>query len=194
MQRAVPPVFNVDIRFLVQLTDGGRRHLAAPQSLSNILHTSDGYACQVHLNESFFYTALPAAIPLNDGGLKGDPLELGHLQGNVPGCSGEIPVVVAAPVPLALLITLVPGSLGQLLCLGLQQLVECLLYAATHKFLELPLDYFLIQLYNLFRHGLLAPFRMVCRDFILPEGCKPCLLLFAFQFAKIIVPYPSSFL
>jgi len=32
---------------------------------------------------------------------------------------------------------------------------------------------------------------MVCRDFILPEGCKPCLLLFAFQFAKIIVPYPS---
>ena len=98
---------------------------------------------------------------------------------------------MAAPVPLALLITLVPGSLGQLLCLGLQQLVECLLYAATHKFLELPLDYFLIQLYNLFRHGLLAPFRMVCRDFILPEGCKPCLLLFAFQFAKIIVPYPA---
>ena len=37
---------------------------------------------------------------------------------------------------------------------------------------------------------MLAPFRMVCRDFILPEGCKPCLLLFAFQFAKIIVPYP----
>ena len=32
---------------------------------------------------------------------------------------------------------------------------------------------------------------MVCRDFILPEGCKPCLLLFAFQFAKIIVPYPA---
>ena len=55
-----------------------------------------------------------------------------------------------------------------------------------------PLDYFLIQLYNLFRHGLLAPFRMVCRDFILPEGCKPCLLLFAFQFAKIIVPYPRA--
>ena len=39
-------------------------------------------------------------------------------------------------------------------------------------------------------HGLLSPFRMVCRDFILPEGCKPCLFLSAFHFAKLIVPYP----
>ena len=31
---------------------------------------------------------------------------------------------------------------------------------------------------------------MVCRDFILPEFCKPCLFLSSFQFAKIIVPYP----
>ena len=30
---------------------------------------------------------------------------------------------------------------------------------------------------------------MVCRNFILPEFCKPCLLLSSFQFAKLIVPY-----
>ena len=30
LQRAVPRILNVDISFLVQLTDGGRRHLAAP--------------------------------------------------------------------------------------------------------------------------------------------------------------------
>ena len=36
---------------------------------------------------------------------------------------------------------------------------------------------------------MLSPFRMVCRDFILPEGCKPCLFLTTFQFAKLIVPY-----
>ena len=30
---------------------------------------------------------------------------------------------------------------------------------------------------------------MVCRDFILPEICKPCLFLSVFQFAKLIVPY-----
>ena len=32
---------------------------------------------------------------------------------------------------------------------------------------------------------------MVCRDFILPEDCKPCLFLSAFHFAKLIVPYPA---
>ena len=31
---------------------------------------------------------------------------------------------------------------------------------------------------------------MVCRDFILPELCKPCLFLSFFQFAQFIVPYP----
>ena len=29
---------------------------------------------------------------------------------------------------------------------------------------------------------------MVCRNFILPETCKPCLFLSAFQFAKLILP------
>ena len=36
---------------------------------------------------------------------------------------------------------------------------------------------------------MLSPFRMVCRDFILPEFCKPCLFLSTFQFAKLILPY-----
>ena len=30
---------------------------------------------------------------------------------------------------------------------------------------------------------------MVCRDFILPEICKPCLFLSSIQFAQLIVPY-----
>ena len=50
---------------------------------------------------------------------------------------------------------------------------------------DLTLDYFFVKLYNLLGHGLLSPFRMVCRNFILPEICKPCL----FIFAKLIVPY-----
>ena len=51
---------------------------------------------------------------------------------------------MAAPVPLALLITLVPGRLGQFLCLGLQQFVESFLYTASYQLFELPLDNFLI--------------------------------------------------
>ena len=144
LQRTVTPIFNVDIRLLVQLTDGGGRHLATPQSLGNILYTPNGYACQVHLNESLFYTAFPAAIPLDDGSFKRDTLELRHLQGNIPGSGGEVSAIVAAAVALPLLITLVPSSLSQLLRLGLQQLVEGFLYTASHQLLELPLDNFLV--------------------------------------------------
>ena len=103
----------MDIRFLVQLADGGGRHLAAPQSLGNVLHASDGYICQVHLNESFFHTALPTAIPLNDSGFKGDPFELENLEGNIPRSGGEVPAVVAAAIALPLFIALVPGRLDQ---------------------------------------------------------------------------------
>ena len=33
---------------------------------------------------------------------------------------------------------------------------------------------------------------MVCRNFILPEFCKPCLFLYSIQFAQLIVPYPKK--
>ena len=69
---------------------------------------------------------------------------MGDLEGDIPGSSGEMAAVVAAAVALALLITLIPGCLGQSLCLGLQQLVERFLYAASYQLLELPLDNFLI--------------------------------------------------
>ena len=44
LQKTVPPIFNVDICLLIQLTDGGQRYLTAPQRLSNILYTSDRYS------------------------------------------------------------------------------------------------------------------------------------------------------
>src|SRR5699024_10360108 len=144
LQRTVPPILDVDIRFLVQLTYGGGRDFAAPEGLGNILHTPDGHACQVHLNESFLHAALPTAIPLNDGGLKGDPFELAYLEGNMPRSGDKIAAVVAAAITLALLIALVPGCLGQFLRLGLQQFVEGFLHAAAHQFLKLPLDNFLV--------------------------------------------------
>ena len=56
-----------------------------------------------------------------------------------------------------------------------------------------PPDYLLVQLYNLFRHGLQTPFRMVCANFILPDSCKPCLFLSSIQFAQFIVPYLCLF-
>ena len=85
---------------------------------------------------------------------------------------------MAAAIALPLLIVLVSGLLGQLL--RLQQFVEGFLYAASYQLFDLTLDYFLVKPYNLFRHGLLAPFRMVCHSFILPEFYKPCLFVSTF--------------
>ena len=82
------------ICFLIQLTDCGGRDLAAPQGLGDVLHTPDGYTCKVHFNKSLFHTALPAAIPLNDGSFKGDSLELRYLESDIPGSGGEVAAVV----------------------------------------------------------------------------------------------------
>ena len=58
--------------------------------------------------------------------------------------------------------------------------------AAADQFLDLPLDYFLVKLYTLFGHGLLSPFRMVCRDFILTESANR-----VFLFIQICATYST---
>ena len=83
LQGTIPPVLDVNVGFLVQLADGGRRNLAAPQCLGDILHTAHGNACQIHLNERLLHAALPAAIPLDDGRLEGHALEPGDMERDV---------------------------------------------------------------------------------------------------------------
>ena len=116
----------------------------APQGLSNVFYAAYGNTGKVHLNEGLLHAAFPPTVPLNNSRLKGDPFEFGYLESDIPGSGSEIAVVMTAAVALALLVTLVPGSLGQLLRLSLQKLVECFLYAAAYKFLELTLDYFFV--------------------------------------------------
>ena len=87
---------------------------------------------------------------------------------------------MAAAVALASFAAFVAGGLCQLLGFLLQQLIQRLFYAATDQFFDLALDNFLVKLYNLFGHGLLSPFRMVCRNFILTETAN--LVLFFIYF------------
>lgn len=59
----------------------------------------DGYACQFYLiNDSVFHAIFLATIPLDDSSLKGNPLELGPLEGDIPRSCGEIADIVAAAV------------------------------------------------------------------------------------------------
>ena len=189
LQGTVAPGLDIDIGFLVQLADGGGRYLAAPQSLSNILNTAHGYTCQIHLDESFLYAALPAAVALDNGSLKRDALEAGHMERHIPVGGGEISVIVTAAVALTGLAALVPGSLGEFFCFGFQQFVECLLHAAADQLLNLPLEYFLVELYNVVGHGLLSPFRMCVATSFYQRLASRVYFYCLFQFAQLIVPY-----
>ena len=90
-QRFLNTVLNVDIRFLVQLADGSRRHFA-----------------------------LTPAIPLYDGRFKRDSLQPGYMERYISRGGGKVPVVVTAAVSLASLIPFVPRCLGQFLRFLLQ--------------------------------------------------------------------------
>ena len=70
--------------------------------------------------------------------LKGDPLELGYLESDVPGASGEAAAVVAAAVALAGLAALIAGCLGQLFRFCIQKLIQSFLDASPDQFLDLP--------------------------------------------------------
>ena len=66
------------------------------------------------------------------------------MERDISGGGGKVPVIVSAAVALAGLIALVAGSLGQLLCLLLQQFIQRFFYTAANQFLKLALDYFLV--------------------------------------------------
>ena len=53
------------------------------------------------------------------------------MERDISGGGGKVPVIVVAAVALASLISLVAGSLGQFLCLLLQQLIQGFLHAAA---------------------------------------------------------------
>ena len=132
LQGAVAPILDVDIGFLVQLTDGGRRNLAAPQCLGDVLHLAHGDACQVHFDQSLLHAALPTTVPLDDGSFEGYTLEPRHMECDVAGGRGEIAVIVTAAVALTSLAALIARRLRQRLRLLFQQLVQGFFYTSSN--------------------------------------------------------------
>ena len=108
------------------------------------------------------------------------------MERDVAGGRGKITVIVTAAVALTGLAALKAGRLRQRLRLLLQQLVQCFLHAAADLFLELPLDNFLIQLYNFLGHSLLSPFECLCGNFILPEPASYVFFYAFFNLRKLL--------
>ena len=93
---------------------------------------------------------------------------------------------MAAAVALTGLTAFVAGSLRQRLRLFFQQFVQGCLHAAADQFLDLALDYFLIQLYNFLGHSLLSPFECLCGNFILPEPASYVFFYAVFNLRKLL--------
>lgn len=87
------------------------RPCCPPQRLGDVLYPAHGDARQVHLNEVFLHAALPTMVPLDDGGLEGYALKAGHVERDVAGGRGEVPVIMAAAIALTGLATLIAGRL-----------------------------------------------------------------------------------
>ena len=101
MDSFVNPRYGNDIHFFVQLVYGGWRNFRIPDGLGDIFHPTNRQARQIHLDKCFFHAALPAAIPFNDCGLKGNPFQPRHIQRDIAGDCCEVPVIVASAVALA---------------------------------------------------------------------------------------------
>ena len=97
---------------------------------------------------------------------------------------------MAAAIALALLIALVPGRLGQFLCLGLQQFVEGFLYTASYQLLQLALDYFSFGC-TIFPTWFAVSFQNGVSQLHSARDLQTMSLLSTFQFAKLILPYQS---
>ena len=57
----------------------------------------------VYKRQGLLHAALPAAIPIDDGRFEGHTLESGHMERDIAGGRGKVPVVVTAAVALSLI-------------------------------------------------------------------------------------------
>ena len=76
--------FDVLIRFLAEVADGFRGNFASPESLIDVLNTTNRNTGQVHLNQGFFYGTVTALIALDDGSFKLNALKFGSFESRIP--------------------------------------------------------------------------------------------------------------
>ena len=107
------------------------------------------------------------------------------MQRDVARGRGKILVIMTTAIALAGLTALILGCLGHLLGFRLQQLVERFFHTPAYQLVDLALDYFLAQLYNLLGHGLLSPFK---NGVLQPHSTRDCKLRLLFE--HYILHYP----
>ena len=87
-------------------------HPLAPQQAADVVDLTRADAGQVHVDQRLLDALLATPVAFDDRRLEDRALQLGHLESEPAGLDGEPARVVAGPVRLASIASLVSGGVG----------------------------------------------------------------------------------
>ena len=120
----VPPFLDRGERLVVEVGNGARRHAGAPQNLAYVLDAPGGHAGEVHLDDGLPGAGLAPAVALDHGRLERGAAKLGHVELHLARRRGQLSLVAARPVGLAVGRALVALGVHELVGLFLEELVD----------------------------------------------------------------------
>ena len=124
-----PPCVDIRIDALELVAQGLRGHAVAPQEPADIIDLAGGDAGQVHVDQGLLDALLTPTVSFDHGRLEHRALEFRHFQAHFAGLDGQVALVVAGPVRLAVPAALVARGAGDLVGLGVEHRVQGLLDA-----------------------------------------------------------------
>lgn len=152
-KRPVAPFVDLVVHLPELVGERLRGHPLAPQQLTDVVHAARADAGQIHVDQRLLDALLPPPVAFDHRRLEQGALELGHLESEPAGLDGEPARVVAGPVRLASIASLVSGGVGDQVGLLVEHRVGDLLDLVAHHGVELGLEHGLVELYDFLGHG-----------------------------------------
>ena len=153
IQRPVAPFVDLVVHLPELVGERLRGHPLAPQQLTDVVHAARADAGRIHVDQRLLDALLPPPVAFDHRRLEQGALELGHLESEPVGLDGEPARVVAGPVRLAPIASLVSGGVGDQVGLLVEHRVGDLLDLVAHHGVELGLEHGLVELYDFLGHG-----------------------------------------
>ncbi|KFJ07483.1 putative deoxyuridine 5'-triphosphate nucleotidohydrolase [Bifidobacterium tsurumiense] len=152
-QRPVAPGLDSRVHALEPVGQGLGGHPLSPQQLADVVHAAGGDPGQVHVDQGFLDALLAAPVAFDHSGLEDRALELGHLQFEPARPGRQLAFVMARPVRLPCVVSLVSDGIGYLVGLRVEHRVDDLLDLLAHHRVESGLEHDVIELYHFLGHG-----------------------------------------
>ena len=111
-KRPVAPFVDLVVHLPELVGERLRGHPLAPQQAADVVDLTRADAGQVHVDQRLLDALLATPVAFDDRRLEDRALQLGHLESEPAGLDGEPARVVAGPVRLASIASLVSGGVG----------------------------------------------------------------------------------